>query len=145
VSAAAPPPLPDDLPTDLRAFVECRSDWVELRDGRAAWIPVPPVLKHTIGLFVRPSATIRPAADGTVDLRVRWALVTLELEGSVVGGRLQLVPTSNGSGLLDEVYAGVDSWVQRLNDWLAHNGYRLGPLDSAPGRIALRKQPLTPQ
>ena len=143
--AAAPPPLPDDLPRDLQAFVKCRSNRVELRDGKAAWIPVPPVLKHTVGLFVRPSARIRTTpTPGTAEVTVRWALVSLQLDATVVDGRLRMTAPGRSPGLLDEVYEGVDGWVERLNDWLARNGYRLAPLDAAPGRIALRKEPLYP-
>ena len=137
----APPPLPPDLPADLRSFVECRLDRVELQGGKAAWIPVPPVLKKTVGRFLKPSATITPLpAAGTARLAVKWALVGLTLLGSVDDGRLVLRPESRTSGLLDEVYAGVDGWVGNLNDWLAANGYRLAPLEVVPGRIALRKE-----
>jgi hypothetical protein len=139
-----PPPLPDNLPADLRAFVDCRLDRVELKGGKAPWIPVPPVLKHTVGLFLRPSATIEPrSAPGTARVGVKWALVGLDLVASVADGRLVLAPDGNRTGMLDDVYAGVDAWVQSLNDWIAVNGYRLAPLDVAPGRIALRKERLS--
>ena len=137
-----PPPLPDDLPPDLRAFVDCRLDRVELQGGKAAWIPIPPILKHTVGLFLRPSARIEPQlVPGTARVGVRWALVGLDLVASVADGRLVLAPDGNRAAMLDDVYAGVDGWVQSLNDWIAANGYQLAPLDVAPGRIALRKQP----
>lgn len=139
-----PPPLPSDLPADLRAFVDCHTDRVELRGGKAAWIPVPPVLKKTIGLFLRrPSAKITPLAEaGTALVGVKWALVGLDLRATVVEGRLVLTADGRRSGMLAEVYAEVDSWVGNLNDWLAKNGHRLAPLDVAPDRIALRKEPL---
>jgi hypothetical protein len=139
-----PPPLPDDLPADLRSFVDCRLDAVVLAGGKAAWIPVPPVLKSTVGRFLKPSATITPLPTaGTARLAVKWAVVGLTLVGSVEAGRLVLRPEGRTSGLLDQVYAGVDGWVGNLNDWLAANGYRLAPLDVAPGRIALRKEPVS--
>jgi hypothetical protein len=138
-----PPPLPADLPPDLRAFVECRLDQVELRGGRAPWIPVPSVLKKTVGWFMRPSARIAPGpASGTATVAVKWAVVSLELQADVVQGRLALTADGDRRGLLDEVYEGVDGWVGGLNDWLAHNGYQLAPLDVASDRIALRKVPL---
>jgi hypothetical protein len=136
-----PPPLPADLPADLRSFVECRADQVVLQGGKAAWIPVPPVLKSTVGRFLKPSATITPMpTPGTARLAVKWAVVGLALVGSVDDGRLALRPEGRTSGLLDEVYAGVDGWVGNLNGWLAANGYRLAPLEVATGRIALRKE-----
>ena len=139
----APPPLPTDLPKDLRAFVDCHLDRVELRGGNAPWIPVPSVLKKTIGWFLRPSARIEPLpAPGTARVAVKWAIVNLELRAEVVTGRLTLTAGGDRSGLLDEVYQGVDGWVGSLNDWLAHNGYELAPLDVTADRIALRKVPL---
>jgi hypothetical protein len=138
-----PPPLPADLPDELRAFVGCHLERVELRGGRAPWIPVPPVLKKTVGWFLRPSARIDPQPEpGTATVAVKWAIVSLELQAEVVDGRLALTADGDRSGLLDEVYEGVDEWVGGLNDWLAHNGYRLAPLVVTPDRIALRKVPL---
>jgi len=67
-------------------------------------------------------------------------VVGLTLIGSVEDGRLVLRPEGRTSGLLDQVYAGVDGWVGNLNDWLATNGYRLAPLEVDSGRIALRKE-----
>ena len=136
-----PPPLPDDLPADLRSFVECHTDNVVLQGGKAAWIPVPPVLKSTVGRFLKPSAAIAPMpSSGTARLAVKWAVVGLTLIGSVEDGRLVLRPEGGTSGVLDQVYAGVDGWVGNLNDWLATNGYRLAPLEVDAGRIALRKE-----
>jgi hypothetical protein len=136
-----PPPLPADLPADLRSFVECQRDHVVLAGGKAAWIPVPPVLKKTVGRFLKPSAMITPLpTPGTARLAVKWAVVGLDLVGSVEDGRLVMRPEGGTSGLLDQVYAGVDGWVGSLNDWLAANGYRLAPLEVAPGQIALRKE-----
>jgi hypothetical protein len=139
----SPPPLPADLPEDLRSFVDCQLGRVELRGGRAPWIPVPPVLKKTVGWFLRPSARIEPrSGPGTATVAVKWAIVNLELQAEVVRGRLALTADGDRSGLLDEVYDGVDGWVGNLNDWLAHNGYQLAPLDVAPDRIVLEKVPL---
>jgi hypothetical protein len=127
----------------LRAFVDCQRERVELRGGRAPWIPVPTVLRKTVGWFLRPSARIDPLPEpGTATVAVRWAIVSLELQAEVVDGRLALAADGDRSGLLDEVYEGVGGWVGALNDWLAHNGHRLAPLDVTPDRIALRKVPL---
>ena len=121
---------------DLRAFVECQLDRRRrCRAARRPWIPVPPVLKGTVGRFLKPSATITPLpTPGTARLgrevgdrrRSRWS-------ASVEDGRLVLRPEGRPSGLLGQVYAGVDGWVGNLNDWLAANGYRLAPLDVAAG------------
>ena len=136
-----PPALPPDLPPDLRSFVECRLDAVTLEGGKAPWIPVPPVLKGTVGRFLKPSALITPtSASGTARLAVKWAVVSLTLVGTVEDGLLVLRPEGSPSGLLSQVYQGVDGWVGSLNDWLAANGYRLAPLDVTDGRIALRKE-----
>jgi hypothetical protein len=139
-----PPPLPADLPADLRAFIDCKLDRVELHGGKAAWIPVPPVIKGTVGRFLKPSATIEPLPEaGTARVGVKWAVVGLQMVASVQDGRLALAADGRQSGLLAEVYAGVDGWVGNLNDWLATNGYRLGPPDVVPGRIALHKERLS--
>lgn len=140
--SARPPQLPSYLPADLRAFVECRADRVELEGGKADWIPVPPVLKNTVGLFVKPKAVIEPdaKAPGAARVGVRWALVSMTFRASVVDGRLVLDADGMRGGLLDEVASGMDDWAEQLNGWLAANGYRLGPPDVAPGRIALRKE-----
>ena len=139
-----PPALPSYLPADLRAFVECRADRVELEGGNAAWIPVPPVLKHTVGLFLKPKAQIEPDdAPGTARVSVRWALVSMSFRASVEDGRLVLDPGAMQGGMLDDVAKGMGDWADQLNGWLAANGYRLGQPDIAPGRIALRKEPLT--
>ena len=140
---ATPPSLPPDLPPELRAFIDCRSDRVELRDGKANWIPIPPVLKKTVGLFMKPSAKIAPGTDaGIAHVGVRWALVSLQFDAGVTDGRLVLRPSGKRGGMLDQVQSGMEDWANGLNDWLAQNGYRLGPPDIAPGRIALRKEPL---
>jgi hypothetical protein len=143
--SVGPPELPSYLPADLRAFVECRADRVELKGGSAAWIPVPPVLKNTVGLFLKPKAVIEPDADspGAARVSVRWALVSMTFRASVVDGRLVLDADGIRGGMLDEVASGMDHWADQLNGWLAANGYRLGAPDVAPGRIALRKEPLT--
>ena len=139
-----PPPLPEDLPADLRAFIDCTLDRVELLGGKAAWIPVPPVIKGTVGRFLKPSATIEPLPEpGTARVGVKWAVVGLQLVASVQDGRLKLAAHGRQSGLLAEVYAGVDGWVGNLNDWLAANGYRLGPPEVVPGRIVLHKERLS--
>jgi hypothetical protein len=142
--SSGPPQLPSYLPADLRAFVECRADRVELHGGKAPWIPVPAVLKHTVGLFVKPSAEIEPAATpGSAHVAVRWALVNLAFTASVVDGRLVLDAGDMRGGMLDDVAKGMDEWADQLNGWLAAGGYRLGSPDVAPGRIALRKERLT--
>jgi hypothetical protein len=139
-----PPALPSYLPADLRAFVECRADRVELEGGAAPWIPVPPVLKKTVGLFLKPKAQIEPqtGTPGAARVGVRWALVSMTFVASVVDGRLVLDPDGLRGGMLDDVAKGMDDWANQLNDWLAANGYRLGSPDIAPGRIALRKERL---
>jgi hypothetical protein len=102
------------------------------------------VLKHTVGLFVKPSAEIEPAATpGAARVAVRWALVNLAFTASVVDGRLVLDAGDMRGGMLDDVAKGMDEWADQLNGWLAAGGYRLGPPDVAPGRIALRKERLT--
>jgi hypothetical protein len=143
--SARPPQLPSYLPADLRAFVECRLDRVELEGGAAPWIPVPPVLKKTVGLFVKPKAVIEPDASqpGAARVGVRWALVSMTFRASVVDGRLVLDADGMRGGLLDGVASGMHDWADQLNGWLADNGYRLAAPDVAPGRIALRKEPLT--
>ena len=143
--SARPPQLPSYLPADLRTFVECRADRVELEGGKADWIPVPPVLKNTVGLFVKPRAVIEPDGDepGAARVGVRWALVSMTFRASVVDGRLVLDAGGMKGGVLDEVASGMDAWAEQLNGWLAANGYRLAPPDVAPGRIALRKEPLS--
>jgi hypothetical protein len=140
---AAPPPLPADLPPDLRAFVDCHIEQVELRGGRAPWIPVPSILRRTVGWFLRPSARITAMPEpGTATIAVKWAIVGLDLHAGVNDGRLALSADGDRSGLLDEVYDGVADWVQGLNDWLAQNGHQLAPLDVASDRIVLHKVPL---
>ena len=139
-----PPALPSYLPSDLRAFVECRADRVELAGGNAAWIPVPPVLKKTVGLFLKPKARIEPDGEpGVARVGVRWALVSMSVRASVEDGRLVLDPGATQGGMLDDVAKGMGDWADQLNGWLAANGYRLGAPDIAPNRIALRKEPLT--
>ena len=138
-----PPSLPSYLPSDLRAFVECRADRVELAGGNAAWIPVPPVLKNTVGLFLKPKARIEPDGEpGVARVGVRWALVSMSFRASVEDGRLVLDPGEMRGGMLDDVAKGMGDWADQLNGWLAANGYQLGAPDIAPNRIALRKEPL---
>jgi hypothetical protein len=142
--SVGPPELPSYLPADLKAFVECRADRVELQGGKAPWIPVPPVLKNTVGLFVKPKAVIEPDTEpGTARVGVRWALVSITFQAKVQDGRLVLDARGLRGGMLNDVADGMDDWADQLNGWLAANGYQLGPADVAPGRIALRKEPLT--
>jgi hypothetical protein len=137
----APPPLPPDLPPDLRAFVSCATEEVELKGGKARWLPVPPVLKRGIGRFLTPSASIEPLDSGrTARLLVGWSRVGLALRATVVDGRLTLEAPRETIGMLDDVYEGVDDWSTQLNEWLSANGYRLQPLDVRRGQITLRKE-----
>ena len=77
-----PPPLPDDLPADLRSFIECQTDSVVLRGGKAPWIPVPPVLKEAAPL------------EGDVELGDR---VNMVFSGTAVArGRGRAVVTGTG-------------------------------------------------
>jgi hypothetical protein len=115
-----------------------------LAGGNAAWIPVPPVLKKTVGLFLKPKARIEPDGEpGVARVGVRWALVSMSFRASVEDGRLVLDPGAMQGGMLDDVAKGMGDWADQLNGWLAANGYRLGAPDIAPNRIALRKEPLT--
>ena len=136
-----PPPLPAGAPRDLVEFVQGDRERVELRAGRAAWLPSPPLLGSSLGRFLRPTVTIEPAgsADEAV-VAVGWSRVRLRLRARTVDGTLAVEPVPPRIALLGGVYAGVDSWVAQLNRWLAANGWRLRRPQIAPGRLVLLKE-----
>jgi hypothetical protein len=72
-------------------------------------------------------------------VEVGWSLAHLSLRGEVAGGRLKLEPVGPRVAVFDEVYEGVDDWVDQLNAWLAHNGYELAPIEVARGALTLTK------
>jgi hypothetical protein len=134
----SPPPLPKDAPPELAAFVECRSDRVDLVAGPARWLPSPPGL----GRLMAPKVAIARAAGPTeADVAIGWALAKLRLRAGVVDGRLRVERKGPHVPLLGQVYDGIDGWVSRLNEWLAANGRRLGPPEVASGRLTMVKEP----
>jgi hypothetical protein len=142
-SAPEPPPLPPDLPAELDDFLRCTSQRVVLKEGRAPWLPLPSPLRHGLGRLLSPSVTIEPSRDAkqprVAHVEVGWSLAHLSLRGEVEAGQLKLEPVGPRVAVFEEVYEGVDDWVDQLNAWLAHNGYELAPIEVARGALTLTK------
>ena len=136
-----PPPLPAGAPRDLVEFVQGDRERVELRAGRAAWLPSPPVLGSSLGRFLRPTVTIEPGGrPGEAEVGVGWSRVRMRLRAHTVDGTLAVEPVPPRIALLGSVYTGVESWVAQLNRWLVANGWRLRPPEVTSGRLLLVKE-----
>lgn len=138
-----PPPLPPELPDDLRDFIECRSASVTIADGPMAWVRLPDAASGFLGRDTRPVLTVRPGrTPGTADLSVKLGFLSASLPAAVVDGRLVIetsrLPFWAPASVADDIAAFVDS----LNGWLASNGHELGVPTFDGGGMTLTKVPL---
>lgn len=136
----SPPPLPKHAPAGLEDFAACRTERLELVEGKADWLPSPPGVGSLFSPKVRILPTTTPAE---AEIAVGWAIAKLRLRAAVVHGELVVEPKGARLPLLGDVYDNVDQWVSQLNRWMAANGWRLGPPVITNGRLTLVKERLS--
>ena len=128
---AKPPPLPDGTPKDIRDFVSCTSDKLELKPGKINWLPVP----------ISPTASFEQPANETNTVRVKLAVgefVSATVPISITDGEMS-VDTSAWPDLLAGK-EGVDAWVRDLNGSFKGNGKRFGKPTVKDGKLTLAKE-----
>jgi hypothetical protein len=127
---AKQPQLPEGTPENIRTFVECTSDKLELKPGKVDWLP----------LDVAPDAKFTPPKGQKDKVDVELGVFGQKLATipvAVNGGRLS-VDTSGWPELLPGK-AGVDTWVRDLNDWMASRKKKFGGLTVKDGNVVITK------
>lgn len=144
--AVAPPPLPANLPQDLRDFIECRADVVRIANGPVDWIDVPEEARQAFGKDTKAQVQITPGAGtntdvATADLKISVGPLSATVPMAIHDGKLLI----DSSGLPDWAPAAMadelDRFQNRLNAWLAANGRKLAPPYFSDGGILLTKVP----
>ena len=128
---AKPPSLPEGTPKDVRDFVSCTSDKLELKPGKIDWLPVP----------ISPTASFEQPAGATDKVNVKLTVgefVSATVPISVTDGELH-VDTSAWPDLLPGK-EGVDAWVRDLNGSFKGNGKRLGKPIVKDGKLTVAKE-----
>src|SRR5437764_8562324 len=103
------PELPEGTPENIRTFVECTSDKLELKP-KLDWLP----------LEVTPDAKFAPpkGQKDKVDVELGlWGKTLATIPVAVTNGSLS-VDTKDWPDLLPGK-DGVDQWVRDLNNWMA--------------------------
>ena len=137
--------LPPNLPEDLRAFLDCRSDSATIANGPVDWVEIPPNIRGMLGGATRPELTVTPGpAPATAFLKVKAGWVSATLPAMVRGGKLA-VDTSKLPFLAPRSIASdIQRFVDELNGRLAENGKALGePAFGAEG-MTLTKVSVAP-
>jgi hypothetical protein len=129
-----PPRLPDDAPQDVKDFVDCKGDSLELRPGELKWLPVPDFAKAAGA----PTATFEAGtAAGSIKVTLSWTIISLKVTVSVRDGKLDVdtteIPEFTGLG------PKIKKWADDLNAWLAHNKKKLGAATLRDGKVTLSK------
>lgn len=131
-----PPELPKGTPADIRDFVDCKANTLELKPGKQAWMPKP----QGIGEFMPdPEATFEAGAQpGTINIKLTLG-ATMTVPASVKGGKLEL----DTSGIpIPGLGAKTKEWVDKLNESFEANGKKLGTPELKDGKISLTKEAL---
>jgi hypothetical protein len=135
------PKLPEGAPAEVKDFVDCKGDRVELASGPVNWMPLP---KFAEKAEAKPSATFEQGTvEGTIKATLGVGFVTVTITLSVVDGKLQAdtsqVPGFTGLG------PEITKWVDALNAWLAHNKKKLGAPTLKDGKVTLTKEAVAAQ
>jgi hypothetical protein len=132
--------LPSNLPEDLRAFLECRSDQATIANGPVTWVEIPPGARGMLGGAVHPDLTVTPGpVPGTAYLRIKAGWVTAQLPAMVSSGRLK-VDTSKLPFLAPaSVKSDIQRFVEEVNARLAANGKALAEPRFGPEGMTLTK------
>lgn len=131
-----PPELPKGTPADIRDFVDCKANTLDLKPGKQPWIPKPP----GIGDYMPdPEATFEAGAQpGTINIKLTLG-ATMTVPASVKGGKLEL----DTSGIpIPGLGAKTKEWVDKLNESFEANGKKLGTPELKDGKISLTKEAL---
>ena len=116
--------LPDDTPKDLRDFVRCDRDWVDIESGEIDWVPNLGTL--TLGF--------EPGPDGSITISVFGQTIPI----SIVNGQL-VADTSNLFMFEKEI----QEWVADFNADLRTCGRQLSDISIRAGTLHITKQKIT--
>jgi hypothetical protein len=137
--------LPPNLPTDLRAFLECTSDVATIANGPIQWVEIPPNVRGLLGGATQPELQIGPGpTPSSALLRVRAGWVTATLPAAVVDGRLSIDTSKLPMLAPASIAADIRRFVDALNGRLAANGKALAPPSFGPDGMTLKKVERTP-
>lgn len=139
------PPLPDGLPDDLRAFLECRTPSATIANGPIDWIVLPAAATSFLGGATKPELTVRPGPtpDGAI-LDIKVGFLSVSLPASVVDLKLAVDTSKLPFWAPGSVKGDVAAVVDGINQRLASHGMGLGPPSIGPDGLTLSKVPLAP-
>ena len=132
--------LPDGLPEDLRAFIECRADTATITNGPLDWVRIPEGAAGFLGGDGKPELAIRPGeppGSAILDIRLGWLAVSLPAR--VEDGRLEIDTSKLPFWAPKAVGADVRRFVDSLNGTLAANGRALAPPTFGPAGMTIAK------
>ena len=132
--------LPDNLPEDLRAFLECRANEATIRNGPVTWVEIPASARGMLGGAAHPDLTVTPGTiPGTAYLEVKAGWVTAKLPAMVSGGQLKVDSSKLPFLTPGSVRSDIDRFVGEVNARLAANGKALGEPRFGPEGMTLTK------
>lgn len=132
--------LPDGLPDDLRAFIECRADAATITNGPLDWVRIPDGAAGFLGGDGKPELSIKPAepaGSAILDIRLGWLAVSLPAR--VEDGRLEIDTSKLPFWAPKSVAAKVRQFVDSLNATLAENGKALARPIFGPTGMTITK------
>ncbi len=132
---AEPARLPPDAPESVRAFVECRSNRLELDLRQLGWLSA---------AGYQPSVELLPGSTAaTAPLRVTWdtaGFLTTDVRLTVVSGRLSV-----DTGILPSLLrSDADRWIADFNRTLTERSKELDQLRAEHDRVTFTKRDTPP-
>lgn len=136
-AATAPPPLPDDAPPELRDFLECSIDQVDLDFADRSWIPKPPHVPDSL----IPSVTVDPDWTPTrAKVNVGYGFLAIHLAVEIEDGRLHAHTARLPFGIGHEITDGIHEWIRTFNATLDSHGKQLDRMDVTHDTVTVTKR-----
>jgi hypothetical protein len=137
--AVKPPKTTKGIPQDLADFLDCKSDKVELKPGKQAWLGGIP----TVGdMLAGANITFDSKADGSIGVTAKLGEGALSTSMSVklkvdAAGHLSIDPSD--SMMLNAFKDNINEWTDGLNKWFDSKGKKLGKPKVRRGVVTLTK------
>jgi hypothetical protein len=78
------PKLPENAPADIKDFVDCKGNALELRSGPVNWMPLP---KFAQEADAAPTATFEQGtAPGTINATLGWGIISVTITRPLLRG-----------------------------------------------------------
>ena len=132
--------LPQNLPADMRAFLDCTGDVATIANGPIEWVEIPANIRGMLGGVPRPELQVTPGlAPSSALLRVKAGWVSATLTASVVDGRLTIDTSKLPILAPASIAREIRRFAEALNGRLAANGKALAPPTFGAEGMTLRK------